>query len=350
MKRSVNRGFTLIELLVVIAIIAILAAILFPVFAQAKLAAKGAASLSNVKQESLAELMYTNDYDDAFSPACVWIPWAGGSAPPTGFACFGPSIGCANPWTYLLLPYVKTTGIIDDPLAPSHFQVPSNQTAQDLYTPTYGFDFTALAPYGSWDTGDGSSKTHIVTSTQPHSPSNLVMMYESHSLTDIAGQTAGGAILFSPNAANVAGSAAGTSDWGPLYNSVGDAPNCFFTVCGCLGNWGVPDANNFPFDEQWEGFFTAVNGGNSTPVPADQTALAISEGEDTGGISSRANGGTETTFTDGHAKSMRPGALAAGTNWSPVTNAGNLQFIGAAGPGAGPLPSNYMWAGPYDGG
>ncbi len=57
-------GFTLIELLVVIAIIAILAAILFPVFAQAKAAAKKAVSLSNQKQIGLAGQMYAADYDD----------------------------------------------------------------------------------------------------------------------------------------------------------------------------------------------------------------------------------------------------------------------------------------------
>jgi prepilin-type N-terminal cleavage/methylation domain-containing protein len=63
---SNSRAFTLIELLVVIAIIAILAAILFPVFAQAKLAAKKTAMLSNVKQTSLACIMYTSDNDDVF--------------------------------------------------------------------------------------------------------------------------------------------------------------------------------------------------------------------------------------------------------------------------------------------
>jgi prepilin-type N-terminal cleavage/methylation domain-containing protein len=66
-----RRAFTLIELLVVIAIIAILAAILFPVFAQAKKAAKKTVSLSNTKQLGLAHMMYMNDYDDTFTTSWV---------------------------------------------------------------------------------------------------------------------------------------------------------------------------------------------------------------------------------------------------------------------------------------
>ncbi len=67
MQRS--KAFTLIELLVVIAIIAILAAILFPVFAQAKLAAKKTVTLSNLKQASLGLIMYSTDSDDLFPMA-----------------------------------------------------------------------------------------------------------------------------------------------------------------------------------------------------------------------------------------------------------------------------------------
>jgi prepilin-type N-terminal cleavage/methylation domain-containing protein len=63
-----RRGFTLIELLVVIAIIAILAAILFPVFAQAREAARKTQCLSNTKQVGTAVMMYVQDYDETFAP------------------------------------------------------------------------------------------------------------------------------------------------------------------------------------------------------------------------------------------------------------------------------------------
>src|SRR6476646_4974417 len=64
-----SRGFTLIELLVVISIIAILASILFPVFAQAREKARAAACLSNQKQIAMAFSMYSQDYDEVYPPA-----------------------------------------------------------------------------------------------------------------------------------------------------------------------------------------------------------------------------------------------------------------------------------------
>src|SRR5438876_11346932 len=69
MKR--REGFTLIELLVVIAIIAILAAILFPVFAQARAAARKTSCLSNMKQINLGMQQYIQDYDEKF-PGWEW--------------------------------------------------------------------------------------------------------------------------------------------------------------------------------------------------------------------------------------------------------------------------------------
>jgi len=90
MRRS--RGFTLIELLVVIAIIAILAAILFPVFAQARDKARGATCLSNQKQIGLAIMQYTQDYDEQFPFANYDVP------PPAGNIV----------WMWLVDPYVKS--------------------------------------------------------------------------------------------------------------------------------------------------------------------------------------------------------------------------------------------------
>jgi prepilin-type N-terminal cleavage/methylation domain-containing protein len=67
-----RRGFTLIELLVVIAIIAILAAILFPVFSQAREKARQAVCTSNERNMAMAAMQYVNDYDERLMPTECW--------------------------------------------------------------------------------------------------------------------------------------------------------------------------------------------------------------------------------------------------------------------------------------
>jgi prepilin-type N-terminal cleavage/methylation domain-containing protein len=99
-----RRAFTLIELLVVIAIIAILAAILFPVFAQAKEAAKKTADLSNARQIGLANKMYLGDYDDTMP-----IFYAYHTMPPAGKPGHKGT-------ELLLLPYTKNQDMFRSPL------------------------------------------------------------------------------------------------------------------------------------------------------------------------------------------------------------------------------------------
>jgi len=99
---SSRKGFTLIELLVVIAIIAILAAILFPVFARAREKARQASCQSNLKQLMLAYIMYASDYDEHFPTD--WVTAAGG-APWTN----------RYTWRAMIFPYVKNLQLFTCP-------------------------------------------------------------------------------------------------------------------------------------------------------------------------------------------------------------------------------------------
>jgi len=106
-----KRAFTLIELLVVIAIIAILAAILFPVFAQAKAAAKATVCLSNMKQMGLSVTMYVTDNDDRMFYRSGWANSRSGNT-----KLIGPGDSSNHyRWWNLLMPYIKNNQIFDCP-------------------------------------------------------------------------------------------------------------------------------------------------------------------------------------------------------------------------------------------
>lgn len=126
-----KRAFTLIELLVVIAIIAILAAILFPVFAQAREAARKTSCLSNLKQIGTAAMMYEQDYEENCLPAFA------------GTQSFG------NQWPELTEPYIKNLGTVNATtgyqFSGKVFNCPSSPviTNANLRRP-YGYNFVYL--------------------------------------------------------------------------------------------------------------------------------------------------------------------------------------------------------------
>ncbi len=125
-----RRGFTLIELLVVIAIIAILAAILFPVFAQAREKARQSSCLSNLKQIGLAVHMYAQDYDECMPHIKILFA---GRADPTEESADDPQSG-----RVVLNPYVRNEQIF---VCPSHRAgLPSTSSRYAMTYVFYGYD------------------------------------------------------------------------------------------------------------------------------------------------------------------------------------------------------------------
>jgi prepilin-type N-terminal cleavage/methylation domain-containing protein len=186
-----NHAFTLIELLVVIAIIAILAAILFPVFAQAKTAAKSTLWLSNVRQTGLATHMYANDNDDG-------LPFVnrGGTSREFAGKPYGPCWGCGRPdyvWYELILQYVKNWDISvcpadstslearhvdfrDRPIPPEHENYWYGVAART----NIGYNFQFMSPWIIQNRGNdryyGSNPIKISVAAQP---SNTLMQIDS---------------------------------------------------------------------------------------------------------------------------------------------------------------------------
>ena len=119
-----RRGFTLIELLVVIAIIAILAAILFPVFARARENARRASCQSNLKQIGLGILQYTQDYDEKLMQSYFVYP----SATPGAFS------SNAILWSDAVQPYLKSTQIL---YCPSNTDASTTSPTLDLLKSSY---------------------------------------------------------------------------------------------------------------------------------------------------------------------------------------------------------------------
>jgi prepilin-type N-terminal cleavage/methylation domain-containing protein len=284
-----RRAFTLIELLVVIAIIAILAAILFPVFAQAKVAAKGAASLSNMKQNITAWIMYAGDYDDRAVPMANTVPG------PLNF-----NNQPYSPWGWLTNPYRKEQMVTQDPLvSPNRPNAAEGNLPLQYfypYRPQYGYAATVWSPYTTISNNTGFEPKSLTEAAHPADTVAFTARKNRDSL-----DWYWTSMYISWQAQGVAA---------PYCNSSGMTGTNPTGHCAVVMRWGI-----------------GGNGGLN-PYPTDV------EGGRTGGNALRKTMQSLVAFADGHARFMPPARLARGTNWHWNSLPSQIQLTNV---------NEYMW-------
>jgi len=282
-KKSSARNlhaFTLIELLVVIAIIAILAAILFPVFAKVREKARQTSCLSNEKQLGLGLMQYVQDYDEKFPAGYI----TGGTAPAIGQAS-----NWGMGWAGETYSYIKSTGVFkcpDDPGASSGSSVPVSYSLNDNIA---GLVDAALS-----------------------SPASSVLLVEAQNATPIN--------LTAPNegagtgyaTADVPMSSSGNGEQAGIVSKTGGLPwNCFGSsdyVTGPLGGRWSPSTTP---PSQFEGT-SGIHTGGSNFLCADGHAKWL-QGEK---VSSGYDNASPTNPVDTPYPNMACGADDLGTTWS----------------------------------
>lgn len=280
-----NRAFTLIELLVVIAIIAILAAILFPVFAQAKLAAKGAASLSNIKQTGLANLMYTADYDDMFTAQYVdeTSDW-----------------GWQRSWIMNVLPYMKAYDIVKDPT--------DSVPLVSSYNSGPKFSYVANGILEGDPNGGTFWKFRGVINTNGNGGSTS--WYENATRSQTSVNHIADTVMFATR------SAAKKDGGKDPYASGGSKME------GAFSPWNAVLSNASSIDCDSAGGCSLPGWANSWAAP-DPTYKGM--------IDRVYNGNSPVVFADGHAKSVKPDSLMdwqANLQWNQIAFFTGKPFAG----------------------
>ena len=321
-RLSSARAFTLIELLVVIAIIAILAAILFPVFQNVRENARRTTCLSNEKQLSLAIVQYVQDSDETMVPAINCTNNFLLNAP---FCQFTPNI-YNNYWVEAVTPYLKIqlqgTDTVwtcpDLESDPNGIRSNPHYPINDLgYFVNYGMNKDYLQP-----DPDCSPSATIDGATAPwgkganlaaiEAPAQTVMFAETKPETYVSGGNAG---AFNASA-YINAPASGV-------NSPAAEPNGV-TMHACSNGNGsnTGPAFNFPAD------------GWGQDSEYDNIPIGIPDSS-TNMFDARHRGGGNVAFCDGHVKWIRSGDLAAGTNWYPGINQADVKITDL---------SKYLWS------
>jgi prepilin-type N-terminal cleavage/methylation domain-containing protein/prepilin-type processing-associated H-X9-DG protein len=261
--RRGKTGFTLIELLVVIAIIAILAAILFPVFAQARAKARQTSSLSNEKQIVLGILMYVQDYDETLPPYMY--------APPGIDVTAYSNPDVSYTWPELVFPYIKSWDL---------FRCPADGQANlQQYLSNWGFPADAPEKLINYARATDSNYGYNYVYLAPFSGEspNLVSMPKSLAAVSQPADT----VLLT-----------NSTTWA----ASGSPPNCQ----GIQGGWmsNDPPSSDFSGTTAWNGGWRLDN--------------VSCKWDRFGGMYPRHTGTVLIGWVDGHVKAMRTGDLLAG--------------------------------------
>lgn len=278
---NTRKGFTLIELLVVIAIIAILAAILFPVFAKVREKARATSCTSNEKQVGLGLLQYQQDNDEAF---------------PIGFQYAGPPIVAGAGWAGPLGPYIKSTGV---------FKCADDSTSQ--VTPVAGY---SLYPV-SYALNSNIAGTN---SAAQQGPTSTVMLFEVQGVVAGIDKSDEGQAFQNAPYATVPSTTLPTIALSPAGNGV-DVSGGTDPLISAGAQPGTPK-----FATGW--YPNNSGGQNSATVTTGTTGIHTD--------------GANYLLADGHVKFLRSSSVSAGENAASSTDVegANATPVRAAGTGS----------------